>query len=109
MATSGLAVSGGEAAAGSQAAKPSAYTDAYPRPVLDMVASTGRTAASVAAGHPPHPDPALDKAAWATGKGLAGPVRSEGGFIGGDQTTRCRVRSACGPGIATRCGSEPPH
>ena len=35
--------------AGAQAAKPRAYTDEYRRQVVDMVASTGRTAMSVAA------------------------------------------------------------
>ena len=37
------------AGAGAQAAKPRAYTDEYRRQVVDMVASTGRTAMSVAA------------------------------------------------------------
>ena len=36
-------------AAGSQVAKPRTYTDEYRRQVVDMVASTGRTAMSVAA------------------------------------------------------------
>lgn len=35
--------------AGSQAARPRTYTDEYRRQVVDMVASTGRTAMSVAA------------------------------------------------------------
>ena len=38
-----------EQTTGSQAARPRTYTDEYRRQVVDMVASTGRTATSVAA------------------------------------------------------------
>ena len=37
------------AGAGAQAAKPRTYTDEYRRQVVDMIASTGRTAMSIAA------------------------------------------------------------
>ena len=39
----------GEQMTGPQAAKPRTYTNEYGRQVVDMVASTGRTAMSVAA------------------------------------------------------------